>query len=393
MSRRALFHVQHLLGIGHVMRVAQVARETAALGLEVTVLSGGGGLGLDWGGAAVLELPRARARDGSFEVLVDEANRPLDAAFHERRRALVLEAFERVRPHVVLMESYPFGRRAFRGELDRLIAAAQARRPRVPILVSIRDILVAKSNPARYAEIAERIRRDIDAVLVHGDRRLVGLEASFPAADEIADKLRYTGYVTGPRRAETETGASDVGRGEVLVSAGGGAVGAPLLRAALEARPLTLERNRTWRLIAGPNLPQADYEDIARGLSTGVILERFRSDFQNLLRNCHVSLSQAGYNTILDVLQAGTRAVVVPFATGGETEQALRARILAERGLVHVMDAEALGRPEGGAMLARAIERALEAPLPVLGPLALDGARRAAETLAEFAAMHQNLGR
>jgi predicted glycosyltransferase len=387
---RALFHVQHLLGIGHVMRVAQVARETVALGLEVTVLSGGGRLGLDWGGAEVRELPSARARDGSFKVLVDEKNQPLDAAFYARRRALVLEAFESVQPDVVLMESYPFGRRAFREELDPLIAAARARRPRAPVLVSIRDILVAKSNPARYTEIAERIRRDIDAVLVHGDPTLVQLEASFPAAPAIADKVRYTGYVTDPRSVPTSKD-NGVGRGEVLVSAGGGAVGAPLLWAALRARPLSSVRDRTWRLIAGPNLPQADFDAVAADLSTGVILERFRSDFQNLLRNCHVSLSQAGYNTILDVLQAGARAVVVPFAAGGETEQALRARILAERGLVQVVDAEALGGPDGGVLLAQAIDRALEGPVPVLGALALDGARQAAECVAGFA--RHGLGR
>lgn len=390
MTRRALFHVQHLLGIGHVMRIAQVARETAALGLEVTVLSGGGRLGLDWGGAAVRELPAARARDGGFKVLIDADGRPLDAAFHERRRALALDAFESVRPDVVLMESYPFGRRAFRGELDALIAAAQASRPRAAVLVSIRDILVAKSNPARYSEIAARIRRDIDAVLVHGDPRLVGLEASFPATAEIADKLRYTGYVTDAGRAQPATDRDEAGRGEILVSAGGGAVGGPLLRAALAARHRTSVRDRSWRLIAGPNLPQEDYDDLARKLSPGVILERFRADFQNLLRHCHVSLSQAGYNTVLDVLQAGTRAVVVPFAEGGETEQALRARLLAERRLVHVVDARALSGSEGAAVLAQAIERAIEAPVPVLGPLAVDGARHAAECVAEFAMLRRS---
>ncbi len=393
MSRRALFHVQHLLGIGHVMRIAQVARETAALGLDVTVLSGGGRLGLDWGGAEVRELPVARARDGSFKVLVDGEGRPLDVAFHERRRTLVLDSFAKTRPDVIVMESYPFGRRAFRGELDPLISAAQARHPRAPVLVSIRDILVAKHNPARYAEIAAHVRRDIDAVLVHGDPGLIGLEASFPRVADIADKIRYTGYVTGGGTAEIATDRSDIGRGEVVVSAGGGAVGAPLLRAALLARAKTSLRDRVWRLIAGPNLPQADYDGLARQLSTGVVLERFRDDFQSLLRNCHLSLSQAGYNTILDVLQARARAVVVPFAEGGETEQALRARLLAERGLVQVVDAQALSGPEGATLLAQAIERALAAPAPVLGALALDGARRAAETVAEFAAVRQGSGR
>ncbi len=390
MTYRALFHVQHLLGIGHVMRVAQVARETAVQGLDVTVLSGGGRLGLDWGGAKVKELPVARARDGGFKVLVDADGRPLDAAFHERRRRLVLEAFETTQPDVVLIESYPFGRRAFRAELDTLIAAAQARRPRAPVLVSIRDILVAKNDPERYLEIARRIRRDVDAVLVHGDPQLVRLEASFPAAAEIADRLRYTGYVAEPRDPGA-TEDADIGRDEVVVSAGGGAVGLPLLRAALQARQLTSLQDRTWRLITGPNLPQADYAALCRDLSTGVIVERFRSDFQNLLRNCHLSLSQAGYNTVLDVLRARARAVVVPFAEGGETEQALRARILAERGLVQVVDARVLGRPEGASVLARAMERALAAPKPVLGPLALDGARRAAELVANYAAMRKDL--
>ena len=386
MTRRALFHVQHLLGIGHVMRVAQVARETAALGVEVRVLSGGGRLGLNWGAADVRELPAARARDG-FKDLVDGSGRPLDAAFYERRRGLALDAFAELRPDVVLMESYPFGRRAFRSELDALISAAQARGPRAAVLVSIRDILVAKGNPTRYSEIAQRVRRDIDAVLVHGDPRLVGLEASFPAAPEIADKLLYTGYVTDAGEAERPADGLGAGRGEVLVSAGGGAVGAPLLKAALAARPLTSLRHHRWRLIAGPNLPQRDYDALARQVSADVFLERFRRDFQDLLRQCHLSISQAGYNTILDVLQAGARAVVVPFAEGGETEQALRARILAERGLVQVAEAQALNGPEGAAVLAQAIERALQAPAPALGPLALDGARRAAACVAEFAAM------
>ena len=38
-----------------------------------------------------------------------------------------------------------------------------------------------------------------------------------------------------------------------------------------------------------------------------------------------LSISQSGYNTVCDVLQAGCRAIYVPFAAGGETEQTVRA--------------------------------------------------------------------
>lgn len=389
MNLRVLFHVQHLLGIGHAKRAAALARAMTARGLGVTVLAGGEPVAVEWGGAEIIQLPWARAVDASFKTLVDESGRPLDDAFHDRRRALVANAFRRIVPQVVLLESYPFGRRAFRRELDALVAEARGRRPRAAVLVSIRDILVAKPNPARVQEIVARVREDVDTVLVHGDPSLIPLGASFPAAREIAEKVLYTGYVTerGALLGDLEPiSPSGPGTNEVVVSVGGGAVGAPLLRAALAARPQTSAAGLRWRLIAGPNLPKPEYEALARNLPAGVVLERFRYDFGAVLRRCHLSLSQAGYNTILDVLQAGARAVVVPFAEAGETEQALRARILAERGLIQMVDAAVLGGPDGIPALAAAIERALAAPPATLGPLALDGARRSADRIAEVAA-------
>jgi len=122
---------------------------------------------------------------------------------------LVLDAFAQLQPDVVLMESYPFGRRTFRRELDALVAAAQARRPRAPVLVSIREILVAKSNPARYSEIAQRVRRDIDAVLVHGDPRLVGLERAFPQPRRSRTSFATLGTSRMPeRRSTARTGST-----------------------------------------------------------------------------------------------------------------------------------------------------------------------------------------
>ena len=88
-------------------------------------------------------------------------------------------------------------------------------------------------------------------------------------------------------------------------------------------------------------------------------------------------MSQAGYNTVMETLSARARAVVVPFAGGGETEQALRARLLAERGLLEVVEEEAL-RP---ASLAAAIERAARRPRPAAGAVDLGGAAASARLL------------
>jgi predicted glycosyltransferase len=68
-----------------------------------------------------------------------------------------------------------------------------------------------------------------------------------------------------------------------------------------------------------------------------------------------LSISQAGYNTVVETLVHGDRAVLVPFATARETEQRRRAQTLAERGLVQTVSADGLD----GAILAAAIERAV----------------------------------
>ena len=377
-----LVHVQHLLGIGHLKRAAILARTLARGGFDVTFLSGGPpAADLDLGGASLVQLPPARARDASFG-LIDAQGLPLDSAFHRRRTELVLAAFSRAKPQIVVIESYPFGRRAFRPELDALVAAARAAEPLAAVLASIRDILVRKEDPKRAAEIVARVRRDFDAVLVHGDPRLVPLEASFPAAGEIADRLRYTGYIIDGARQES----GRAGEGEVIVSAGGGAAGERLLRAALAARPLTALASQPWRLVGGANLPERAFEALAAHRAAGVVVERQRADLPALLRRCRLSISQGGYNTVLDVLQAGVPAVIVPFADGGETEQTQRARVLAALGAVHWVAERDLDRPAPGAGLAGAIATALLAGRPAPLALALDGARRSVELVAEFAA-------
>jgi predicted glycosyltransferase len=372
---RILFHVQHLLGIGHWRRAASLAEAMQRAGLAVTVLAGGSPEEHGTAGLDIVQLPPARAADSGFRTIVDGAGRPIDDEFRARRRDLVLAAFERVRPDVVLIESFPFGRRAFRFELVPLIEAARKTTPRPAIVASIRDVLVARDDPARAAEIVATVRRNFDAVLVHGDPALIDLAASFPAAGEIADRLHYTGYVAAP------SGSDDgvTGSGEVIVSAGGGAVGLALLRAALAARPLSPLAAAPWRLIAGPHLPAADYAALLAALPNGVTLERFRDDFPALLRRCTLSISQAGYNTTLDIIRAQARAIVVPFAAAGETEQATRSALLAERGILQILPEAALD----GGRLAAAIAAALAAPPPARGlAIRLDGAAASATLIA-----------
>src|SRR5258706_23250 len=169
---------------------------------------------------------------------------------------------------------------------------------------------------------------------------------------------------------------------EVLVSAGGGAVGRRLLETAMLAREHTLLRGAAWRVLAGVNCSEADFRALGRLAAPGIVLERSREDFPALLANCALSISQAGYNTVAETLKARVRAVLVPFAGGGESEQTLRAQLLAERGAVVMLD-ESVLTVEG---LAEAVNRAARAPQPAADLADLDGGRRSAELLREWLA-------
>lgn len=356
MSGKVLFYVQHLLGIGHVVRASRIARALDKAGFAVTIAYGGAPLdGTDWGGAQVVQLPAVSAGPEGFGSLVAASGEPVSESFKEQRKSQLLALFSALRPEVMLIEAYPFARRIMRFELLPLLKAANTAEPRPLIVSSIRDILQEGRKPERITETRELVEQFFDAVLVHGEEDFVPLAASFPEAGLIADRLHYTGWV-GPEPGEPQ----DDQQFEVIVSAGGGAVGARLFEAALNVRAGSAFADGKWLVLTGPNLAEDTFRSLRAKLPSFVTLERFRADLPALLRSAKVSVSQSGYNTVADVVSAGCRAVVVPYAEEGETEQLRRAETLAAQGRAVVVHQADLSEET----LTAALDEALRLPQP-----------------------------
>jgi predicted glycosyltransferase len=354
MSGKVLIWCVHLLGIGHLRRAATLAQALQRSGLDVTLVSGGEHVpNLDAAPARFIELEPVRAVDRLFKILVDRNGVVIDEAFKSARRDALLSLVDKIRPDLILTEMFPFGRRQLRFEMMPLLEAMQARARRPAIISSVRDILVTSPKPERIEEMVELLQRYYDAVLIHGDAGLIPFESTFPPAARVADKLRYTGYIV-----DASTPQRGPGAGEVIVSAGGGAVSEPLLEAAIAAKKLTTLAGRTWRLLVGHNLPEERFQALRAAADGGMIVERARKDFVTLLANSHLSISQGGYNTVMETLQFARHSVIVPYAGGLETEQTLRAKLLAERGLCVVVEEQVL-TPQ---RLAEAVSQALALP-------------------------------
>lgn len=382
MTIRVLIAVTHLLGVGHLARAAALARGLRGAGHEVTLVSGGAPAPqLHVFGCRQVQLPPVHIRGTAFSHLLDENEQPISDALRTRRREVLLAALHEAQPDVVVTELFPFGRRALADEFLALIDEARACPHPPAIVASVRDILVAPAKPERVAQAHDRLRAFYDLVLAHGDPAVLPLERSWPLDKAVAPLLRYTGYID-PDEPEPVTGQGD----EIVVSGGGSAAALPLFRAAVDAARLF--PGKPWRILVGRGVPEADFAALHTSAPPHAVVERSRADFPSLLARAAVSVSQAGYNTVVDVMRARVRAVLVPFEAGNETEQRLRAESFAAMPPVDGAAAPFVVLPEAelsASALVQAVTNALERSAP--GRIAIDrnGISRSVALLEEVA--------
>jgi len=368
-----LFYCQHSLGLGHAIRSFALASALSAHFRVVLACGGRLPAGLAHrDGVELIALPALASRNGT---LVPRGGTSLAEA-RRGRLTLLLDALRTLRPAAVIVELFPFGRRRFADELVPLLEEALAQQPRALVVSSVRDILVGRDS-AHDTVNCVLANRYLDAVLVHSDPRFARFEESFRPSIPLMAPVLHTGFVVKDANMD---GSARPRRPRVVVSAGGGLVGAPLLHAALAARPL-LPAELQLEIVAGPFLPEEAWralEEAARGLR-GVQLHRIVPELGPLLRAASASVSQCGYNTALELLRAGVPALVVPFSADGEDEQERRAARLARAGAVRLLDPELL-EPERLAAEIRALLRFRPQPLD----LDFSGASTSASLVADL---------
>lgn len=379
---RIAVYCQHVLGMGHLFRTLAIV-EALAGHERLLVLGGPRTPAAVPAGVSLLRLPEL-SMDAAFGAL-SLSGEALKAVRRARREALVaaLCAFS---PDVFFVELYPFGRKAF--EFELLAAIEAVRRGGGRVVSGVRDILVEKKDQAGYeARVLDRLGKYFDGVCVHADPALFRLDATFSRTQEIPVPVRYTGYVAGATGAgrpaaavRRELGVA-AGRELVVASAGGGKVGGELLAALLAAARESPRLSRAaLRVFSGPFCP----DDVFSGLVAAAAalpdarVVRFADAFPDILAACDLSVSLAGYNTVMALLAAGARGLVAPFDQN--REQRMRAARLAELGLLGLLAPHDLDPP----VLAARCVAALDAPRPPKAAIDLGGARGAAALLASL---------
>ena len=368
--------VTHLLGTGHLARALTLGRAFAAQGDTVMVVSGGTPVPhFDTQGLSLVQLPPVHSNGTDFTTLLTQQGTPASPVDMQARGDQLLASLAAFAPDVLITELFPFGRRILRDEFRAVLETARTLPQRPLTLASIRDILAPPSKPAKAAFADDMISRFYDGVLVHSDPDIVPLSRSWPVSDTLGPYLHYTGFVAPPAPGHVVQS-----HGEILVSTGGGSVGDAVFKAASDAAramPETL-----WRFVVGG--ADARVAHLSASAPPNVTVEGLRPDFRDLLGGAAASVSMCGYNTALDILQTGVRAVLIPFDDGGEVEQGLRADALASQPGIAMLTQDALS---GGA-LAQALTRVMNAPARPPRTSGMDGATQTVQIVHALAQGH-----
>lgn len=372
--QRVMIYVQHLLGIGHLNRSLLLAGSLQNQGFDVTLVSGGmPQSNTQQQDFKVYQLDPVRSKDDRFSALLNSDGDEVDDNWKRQRKQQLLDIFAEVLPDGLITETFPFGRRMMRFELIPLLNACHSSLKKVTVIASIRDILQPKPRPERNIEICQLIQQYYDHVLVHGDASVATLEDSFSLAAQISDKVSYSGYICNSQPIATAQASPG---NEVIVSAGGSATGLSILKAAVAAKPLSRLRDSRWRIMVSPAIAERDYLLLKQSSSSTLIIERNRADFTTLVSTARLSISQAGYNTVTDLLQTDTPAIIIPFAAADEKEQTIRSQCLQQAGRVAVIAETDLSAE----LLANTIDQvSLQKVHPF--PVHLDGARQSANLI------------
>src|SRR4051812_7532383 len=365
---RYVFSSHDGYGLGHTRRNVLIAREVARLDptAEIVLVTG-------------VQRPPAWLRDERFSVvsvpaLIKEPSggygcdaMGVQAAVAERSRlfgALVCD----LRPDVVLVDRHPFGTA---GELRP--GLAEARRQGATILLGLRDVLDDTATVRHELDGPgwEGVREVYDELLVFGSPVLCDHERDYG----LAQPVRYCGWVVErPRPVPHDQGL-------VVVSAGGGGDGETLFRLGIEA----LRRRPELRGIvtAGPYAGDW-FRGLVRGdrrLAGRLELRRGGGSTVELFARAGAVVQMCGYNSTVEALAAGQRAILVP-RRAPRREQAIRAGRLAALGLADVLDEQAT--PEEVAWLLDQPRRLGPSACAQAG-ISFDGAAAAARALTSHA--------
>jgi len=325
-------YCQHVLGIGHFHRSLEICKALAREHETIMIL-GGPDVSLPETDVTFLQLPGLKM-DSNFSKLIPcDITQDLDEIKKIRKEQLYT-FFKEFKPDIFLVELFPFGRKAFGFELQPILnGISEAKLFPCLRLCSLRDILVEKQNREKYeTRVLYSLNSLFDGLLIHSDPAFIPLDRTFSATDSITIPFHYTGFITPklPKTTQNNTIRQQLNLSPndklIVASIGGGNVGEELLQATAKAAALIAKNIQPhFHLFTGPYSDPWLQKELKKYESRYLHVHGFCNNFPEWLQAANLSISMAGYNTCMNLLEASIPALLHPFAQNREQRMRIAA--------------------------------------------------------------------
>ena len=389
--QKIMFYCQYLTGMGHLVRSTEIVRQLAKH-FQVYFVNGGPPIE----GFAIppevecIDLHALWLEDGKFQIPV--GCKDIESV-KAQRRDLLIATFDRLQPDCLITEFFPFGRHKLLFELLPLLERIKATAPATRIVCSLRDAIGRSDLAAESVRICQLVNEYFDLVLFHADPHFQSFTETFPRHAELNCEVKYTGFVAqsaaGNRTPEDERDLAEITpeRPLILTSVGGGRLGYKLLETTVKASWLLADRiPHCFQIFTGPFLPAEQFErlkEMAAGCSN-IRLRCFTPRLLDYMEKAELSISLTGYNTTMNILKTGVRALVAPSGHyDRDVEQLARTRKLEDFGIVEAIAPQEL---EPNTLAQRILEKLMQPADRDTAPFDLQGAANTATELREFLA-------
>ncbi|WP_051298308.1 glycosyltransferase family protein [Arthrobacter castelli] len=218
----------------------------------------------------------------------------------------VLQEF---RPHLMIVDRHPFG---VDGELNQALMALRKTNPHCRVVLGLREVLDSPSVAKReWRNLGvNNVRRCFDECWVYGDPGIHDPLVSGEIPQEMADMVRYTGYLAAGRHAARRTGGAS--RPYLLTTAGGGSDGLDIM---LTAARTVVPDGYEHLIITGPQMPKDDRAQVERAAVAGTRVLGSVRDALAEIRGASAIVSMGGYNSVCEIMSTSTPALLVPRIT------------------------------------------------------------------------------
>jgi predicted glycosyltransferase len=381
---RVLMYSHDTFGLGHLRRCRTIAHALVESfkGVHVLIVSGSQIAGAFDFKARVdfVKIPSViKLYNGEYTSISQHIN--IEETI-EWRTKIIRSTAESFEPDIFIVDKEPLG---LKRELLPTLEYLKKRGCR--LVVGLRDVLddeeLLATEWARN-DTLNHIRRFYDDIWIYGPEGFWNPLQGLPLPKGLEKRFTYTGFLRRDISLRAQSLEFALPENYILVMAGGGGDGGPLMRAMIRARAVAPHSHLPYVLVLGPFMGNEERGEIRQLATTDpdIHILDFINQPEALITRAVAVVGMAGYNTFCEIISFNKPAMLVPRMLP-RREQLIRATRAAELGLVDTLlpdeaeDAEIMS-----ARLLMLPDR--QRPLEVGAASMLDGLQRIRERVMSF---------